>query len=153
MSLKSFFQKLFGGLKHVFNGLDQPLKDALRIGVEVVDKLKTLVDSPGADLLTAIIPGTIDDVIKERLRVFLPKILIELKLVENCASQTDPNVIIQCAVDTLQRLTGDWVKDGSKKNFLDSLAVLVAQCAADGKFDWDDVKYLTKWYYDHIYKG
>jgi hypothetical protein len=31
--------------------------------------------------------------------------------------------------------------------------VLVAQCAADGKFDWDDVKYLTKWYYDHIYKG
>jgi hypothetical protein len=32
------------------------------------------------------------------------------------------------------------------------LATLVTVCAADGKFNWDDAKYLVKWYYDHIYK-
>jgi hypothetical protein len=90
MSLKTLLQEIFGSIKKVFKKLDQPLKDAYTLGFSLQTNSKPLLRVKRADILTAIIPGTIDDKIKERLRVFLPKILIELKLVENCAPKQIP---------------------------------------------------------------
>jgi hypothetical protein len=153
MSLKTLLQEIFGSIKKVFKKLDQPLKDALHVGVFITDKLKTFAESETADILTAIIPGEWDDQLKNALRAFLPKILVELKLAENCANQSDPNEVLKCAIQTLQQMGGDWIKDSVKKDFLDSLATEITVLMADGKFDWDDAKHLVKWYYDHIYKG
>jgi hypothetical protein len=152
MSFK-FLKKIWEGIKKAFEKLAPELKSAIHIGVTVVDNIKNFVDSPGADILTALIPGDLDDKIKIRLRATLPKILIEMKLADRCADQTDPAKIVLCAVETLQKIGGDWISDDAKKNFYDSLAVLIAQVAADGKLSWDDSKYILKWYYDHVKKA
>jgi hypothetical protein len=47
----------------------------LPIGIDVVNRFKKWIDSPGADLLTALIPGTLDDAVKIWLRQWLPVIL------------------------------------------------------------------------------
>jgi hypothetical protein len=152
MSLKSFFKNLFGGLKEVFKKLPQFEKNALRIGVEIVDNVKKAAESPVADILTAIIPGTIDDTIKTKLRAWLPKLLIELKLAESCSHLTNPNEIVNCAITTLQKINGDWTQDAIRKKFYDNLAAMITLVAADGKLTLDDVKYLIPFYYDNIYK-
>lgn len=153
MSLKTLLQKIGAGIKKLFKGLGKEAKEAIHIGVVVVDKIKAAIDSPVADVLTAIIPGDIDDKIKDKLREFLPKILANMRLADSCGQLTDPLAITQCAIQTLKSIGDDFIAEGARKNFYDSIAVLVAQVVADGKLDWNDGKYILKWYYDHIYKA
>lgn len=152
MSVGSFLKKIWQGLKNLFKNLPKEAKNAIHIGVVIVDKIKVFVDNPAVDILTALIPGDIDDKIKDKLREFLPKILFELKLADSCGQLTDPAQITACAVATLQKIGDDFISDAAKKQFYDSIAVLIATVASDGKLDLSDAKYVLKWYYDHIYK-
>lgn len=145
----SIFKKIWSAIKNIFDKLPKEFKTAIHIGVTVVDKMKSFVESETADVISSIIPGDIDDKIKGLLRQYLPRIVTEMKLAEQCSELTDPNEIVACAIKTLQQIGGDWISDDAKKNFYDSLAVLIAQVASDGKLTWDDAKAVIKWYYDH----
>jgi hypothetical protein len=147
MSLQSFLSKIWNEAKALFDGIPPELKTAIHIGVVITQNIKTLVDSPAADVLTAIIPGDIDDEIKNWLRAKLPAILTELKLADSCSGLTDPSAITACAVKVLQGLDAD-----IQAPFLHSLSVLVAQVAADGKLTWSDGVYILQWYYEHEYQ-
>jgi len=148
MSLQSFLSKIWNQIKALFDGIPAEMKTAIHIGVEVTENVKTFVDSPVADILTAIIPGDIDDEVKNLLRAKLPAILTELKLADSCGQLTDPAEITKCAVQVLQSLNGD-----VKSAFLHNLSILVAQVAADGKLTWSDGVYILEWYYEHEFKG
>jgi len=147
MSLQSFLSKIWAEIKSLFQGIPAELKTAIHIGVVVTENIKTFIDSPTADVLTAIIPGDIDDEIKNWLRAKLPAILTELKLADSCSSLTDPAAITACAIKVLQGLDAD-----VQSSFLHSLSVLIADVAADGKLSWSDGVYLLQWYYEHEYK-
>lgn len=64
LKIKLFIMKLFASVETF-----------IPIGIEVVNKLKIFIDSPTADIITAIIPGTVDDNVKIWLRAWLPIIL------------------------------------------------------------------------------
>ena len=147
MSLQTFLSKIWNQVKALFDGIPAELKIAIHVGVIVTENIKNFVDSPAADVLTALIPGDIDDKIKNWLRAKLPVILTELKLADSCGTLTDPNEITACAVKVLQGLDGD-IKSG----FLHNLSILLAQVAADGKLTWSDGVYVLQWYYQHEYK-
>lgn len=147
MSLKSFLAKIWSTIKSLFDGMESELKTAIYISVLIVENIKKFIDSPGADILTALIPGDIDDKIKDLLRDKLPVILTELKLADNCLELTDQNEITACAIKTLQGLS-----DNVQSAFLHSLSVLIAEVIADGKLTWSDGVYLSEWYYQHKYK-
>jgi hypothetical protein len=147
MSLQSFLTKIWNQIKALFDGIPAELKTAIRIGVEVTENIKTFVDSPAADILTAIIPGDIDDEVKNWLRAKLPIILTELKLADSCGQLTDPAEITACAVRVLQSLDKN-----TQSAFLHSLSILVAQVASDGKLTWSDGVYILQWYYEHEFK-
>jgi len=147
MSLQSFLSKIWNQIKALFDGIPADMKTAIHIGVEVTENVKTFIDSPAADILTAIIPGDIDDEVKNLLRAKLPTILTELKLADSCGQLTDPAEITKCAVRVLQSLDSD-----VKSAFLHNLSILVAQVAADGKLTWSDGVYILEWYYTHKFK-
>ncbi|HEY9001645.1 MAG TPA: hypothetical protein VIM89_09860 [Mucilaginibacter sp.] len=147
MSLQSFLTKIWNQIKALFDGIPAELKIAIHIGVEVTENIKTFVDSPAADILTAIIPGNIDDEVKNWLRAKLPTILTELKLADSCGQLTDPAEITKCAVQVLQGLDGD-----IKSAFLHNLSILIAQVASDSKLTWSDGVYILQWYYEHEFK-
>ena len=148
MSLQSFLTKLWSEIKNMFDGIPSDLKVAVHIGVAVTEAVKAFVDSPAADVLTAIIPGDLDDELKDLLRAKLPGILAELKLADSCSGLTDPSQITACAVKVLQGLDGD-----ISSAFLHSLSILIAQVAADGKLTWSDGVYILEWYYQNEYKA
>ena len=147
MSLQSFLTKIWNQIKALFDGIPAELKTAIHIGVLVTENIKNFVDWPAADILTTIIPGNVDDEIKNWLRAKLPAILTELKLADSCSGLTDPNEITACAVKVLQGLDGD-----VKSAFLHNLSILIAQVAADGKLSWSDGVYILEWYYQHEFK-
>jgi hypothetical protein len=147
MSLSSFLAKIWAEIKSLFEGIPAELKTAIHIGVLVTENIKNFVDSPAADILTAIIPGDIDDEVKSWLRAKLPTILTELKLADSCGSLTDPAAITECAVKILQGLDSD-----VKNAFLHNLSIMVAEVASDGKLTWSDGVYLLEWYYKNEFK-
>jgi hypothetical protein len=146
MSLKTFLQNIWEHIKDLFHKIEPKAKDAIAIGVKVVDNIKLAFDSGLVDGLEKIIPGDIDDKIVEAIRAALPKIVTELQLVNNCANETDPVKIVQCAIDTLKGLAGT----NAQKDFFDSIAVEIGVIAADGALTWDDAKSIVKWYNDHV---
>ena len=147
MSLQNFLKKIWSDIKSIFDDIPPELKTAIHIGVVVTEAIKTFVDSPAADVLTAIIPGDIDDEIKVLLRDKLPAILTELKLADSCGVLTDPNQITACAIQVLQGLDSD-----IKSAFFHNLSIFIAQVAANGKLTWSDGVMLLEWYYQNQYK-
>ncbi|HTD97931.1 MAG TPA: hypothetical protein VK668_01525 [Mucilaginibacter sp.] len=147
MSLQSFLSRIWQQIKSLFEAIPAELKIAIHIGVEVAENMKNFIDSPAADVLTALIPGDVDDKIKDWLRAKLPILLTELKLADSCGQLTNSGEITACAVNVLQQLDGD-----IKSAFLHNLSILIAQIAADGKLSWSDGVYLLEWYYQHNYK-
>lgn len=148
MSLKTFLHNIWAMISHLFIGLKAEAQKAIHIAAVVTDAIKNFdtANPEAADILTAIIPGTLDDTIKEKLRAELPKIVTELKLVDATRGLTDPNEIMLAATKVIQQLSGDY-----RSTFLNSLATLIAKVAADGKLDWNDCEYIIKWFYDHEY--
>ena len=146
MSLISFIKRLFSNIGKMFKGLLPELKEAIHWGVVITDNLNNYVNNPAVDILTAIIPSEVDDNIKVKLREWLPKLLIQLKLADKCANLTDKDAIVKCAVETLQSIDGD-----VKSAFLHNLSILIAKVAADGKLDWSDGVLILEWYYQNKY--
>ena len=147
MKIPSWLTNIWKAIQSLFNGIPSELKSAIHIGVVVTENIKTFVESPAADILTAIIPGNVDDGIKNLLRANIPDILTKLKLVDECAKST-PEEITACAVKHLQEVTGNL-----RGVFLHNLSVLIAQVAADGKLTWQDGAYIMEWYYQHRFKN
>jgi hypothetical protein len=148
MSLKTFIAKIWADVKTLFEEIPDEMKTAIHIGVLVTENIKAFVDSPEADVLTAIIPGDIADEIKDWLRAKLPTVLTELKLADSCGSLTDPQQITACAVNVLQGLDGD-----VKSAFLHNLSIFIAQVASNGELTWADGVSILEWYYQNEYKA
>ena len=149
MSLKKFFRKIGQFFAKLFQGLLPELKQAIHIGVIITNTIKKFDTGVGAgsiDIITALIPGDLDDKIVARLREKLPMIMIQLQLVDKTLNLTDPDEIVAAGIETLQQLSGDY-----RSTFLNSLSIIIAQVASDGKLDWNDAAFLLKWYYDNQY--
>jgi hypothetical protein len=147
MNLKLFLIRIWNTIRSVFNSFPLSLKTAVHIGVTVTENIKQFVDSPFVDVLTAIIPGEIDDKLKQILRNGIPMLLINLKLADKCNFSTDSQETTKCAIKILQNLD-----DEIKSAFLHNISVLISQLAADSKLSWSDGVCIVEWYYRHQYK-
>lgn len=82
--LLSIFVKNFPDfVQKLFNKIPQGIKEKVSVIIDVVNGIKGHVDSPLADVLTTVIPGTVDDKIKDWLRKMLPIVLKELNLLND----------------------------------------------------------------------
>lgn len=97
LKIKNFIVKLFASVETY-----------LPIGIEVANKIKTFIDSPTADIITAIIPGTVDDTVKLWLRQWLPVILNNFGGIETIIKLTHAarnQVYLGIASEINQKLT------------------------------------------------
>ncbi len=146
--MKKLIQSIVAFVSKLFRNLPALLKNSVPIGITITNAIKNFDDKnpEAADILTAIIPGDLDDKIKVLLRANLPKVVVELRLVDATLGLTDPNEIVVAASKVLQTIKSDYsVREG----FLNNLAIVISQIASDGKLDWNDAAYLIKYYFDH----
>jgi hypothetical protein len=147
--MKKFLSNLWKGIQAFFTGIHPDLKQAIHTGVAITEAIKNFVESPAADVLTALIPGTLDDKIKQALRLALPKIFLQLKLVDELSVEFDsPDDFGKAAIEVLRSLN-----PADKSRELHNLAILIAQVAADGKLTWSDGAYVVEWYYQKVFKA
>lgn len=88
----------------LFTKIPDEVKEKVSLAVKIVNSIKVFLESPTADLITAIIPGETDDNIKEWLRVFLPKLLERYNVINQSSLSPEASHLI--ATNITQELTG-----------------------------------------------
>lgn len=147
MSIITFIAGLWAAISKLWKKLPAELKAAVHVGISLVENIKAFIDSPVADILTAIIPGDLDDQLKIKLRRLLPIWLQAMRLADATLDVTDPQAIMQTALQSIREL--DPLMTAGVYH---QLSILIAQVAADGKLNWSDGVVVLEWVYNNQYK-
>lgn len=146
MSLKKFLQHLLQSIQSLFEKVEQEVQKDVVVAITVVQRIKVVIDSPVADIVTALIPGDADDRVKDLLRQWLPRILLELSMVQSVANIEDENAQLQAILEKLKLSS-----DEAKNAFYHSLASLILEKLSDGKLSWTDAVAIAEYYYvNHV---
>ena len=86
-------------LRYFDNYVDTHIEPALKI----TTSLKNILSSPTADIITAIIPGDIDNTVRQQLIVVLTAALEALTIADTCKQYTDINEKLNCFTQQLKQ--------------------------------------------------
>lgn len=98
MFCPNFKKELRSAMREFDSFVDAHITTALAI----TQQLKTLLASPVTDVLTAVIPGDLDDVIRRHLLDFLGKAVEALTIADTCRLHTDLNEKLKCFIQQLR---------------------------------------------------
>ena len=140
-------KKIWNWITGIFNRTKEIVVKYVQPSVAMVENIKMVIDSPVADLITAIIPGTLDDLIKDKMRKYLPIILQDLKIAQECSALKDPAAIVKCALEALVKYDKT-----SKYVYLKGIATKMADALTDGKISWSELEAMALYTYEQNYK-
>lgn len=141
----SFLKNLWHSIKSLFEGLRVKSKVWVHLAIIVMQNVKMVMDSPVPDVLTSIVPGEADDKIKGLVRLWIPKVLLELNMMEVVANITDVNEQLNAILAKIKLSSQE-----TKNIFWHGLGSLLIEKFSDGKFTWADSVAVAQYYYDHI---
>lgn len=141
----SFLKKLWNGIRKLFAGLRLKSKVWVKLAVGVVQGLKVIMDSPVPDVVAAIIPGDADDKVKDKIRLWIPKIMLELNMIEAIAGIEDVNEQLNAILAKIKLSSKE-----TRNIFWHGLGSLLIEKFSDGKFSWADAVAVSQYYYDNI---
>jgi hypothetical protein len=147
MSLKSFLHHLWESIASLFEKVEKEVKKDVVIAISVVQRIKVVIDSPVADVVTALIPGDADDRAKTLLREWLPKLLLQLGMIQSIANIENVNDQLNAIMEKLKLSSDD-----AKNAFYHSLASLILEKLSDGKLSWSDAVAISEYYYQYHVK-
>jgi len=142
--LVTFFKNFWEGVKKAFSNMDETKQSAIKIAVQAVEVLKTVLNHPGVDLLTKAIPGDKDDKLVKIGREALPKILVWLKLAESY-HLPDPNNLLTYAQQKLAEVEAE-SKDAANA-FKKEIATLLARELSNKEITFGDTGAAVENYY------
>ncbi len=87
--MKKFFNKIVLFLTTLFTNLDEWIHDHVQPSIEMVERIKSVVDSPVGNLIAALIPGGLGEVAREEIILLLTKTLNTLNV--TAAIEHDPS--------------------------------------------------------------
>lgn len=134
---KQFF--LFRFIAKLFSGIKKLAEKFITPSVEVVEFISRIVNSDAMPFINAIIPGHIDDVITNKIREHLPKVLQVLRISDECIKLENPSEIVECAIKKLR--TYD---DEGRKVQYHNIAALLSVYISDRKIKWREALHLAE---------
>lgn len=138
-------KKIFQFLKRLFAKTKFFVQQYVRPSIEVVEALKSFLDSPAAPIITALIPGYVDDAIAARISKLLPEVLRVLGYAEECSKAQTNDALVQCVIAKI-RLFPEERKNAAFHN----IASLLSHYLSDGKLSWMEAIHLAEMTYSEI---
>jgi len=97
-----FCKKVKSKLKAILHEFDSYVDTHIDTALAITTGLKRVLTSPVADVITAIIPGDVDVIIKRHLVSALGKVIEALTIADRCREHKDVNERLQCFIDQLK---------------------------------------------------
>lgn len=146
MAKQPFFKRLGNWFKKFFKRSKAIAEKVIPIGIEVVEEIKKVVDSPVTPLINMLIPGNLDDAIAAKVKQLLPQVLATLKISNECAKKTTPDEVVQCVIAHLRTL-----RPHERHDFWLKIAAKVSAALSDGKLTWTEILDITEDIYKQQY--
>jgi hypothetical protein len=122
-----FCQKMSRKIKRILGRFDQYADRHIDTALQITIGLKKALSSPVADIITELIPGNIDNIVKQHLLAAINTAVDLLTIADQCQGEKDINKKLQCFVAELQKRSPE-----HRDAVLQKLASLLA-CELDGK--------------------
>jgi len=104
--LSVFKENWLSFITKLWKKVPEELKEKLIDIVEIIERVKTYVDSPVLDLITAAVPGQADDEAVRWLRAILRTVTTELNLLDKPTSEYSATDLQSLATRLTQEVTG-----------------------------------------------
>lgn len=101
--IRTFRDKIRG----VLNLIPHHIREYAAHSLHVTTAIKSFLESPVADIITAIIPTDIDDKVRAQLLTAINKAMPYLMIVDTCKDETDTEKLVLCWVKQIKYLPKD----------------------------------------------
>jgi hypothetical protein len=98
-----FCSKIKSQIKSALQHFDSYIDAHVDTALKVTTALKNIINSPVADIVTALIPGSLDNTIKAKLLDALNNALQVLNIVDDCKQYTSLNDKLNCFVQEVKK--------------------------------------------------
>jgi len=98
-----FCSKIKGQVRSVLKEFDQYVDEHIDTALKVTVALKNILSSPVTDIITAIIPGDLDNTIKTQLINALTKAIEALSIADICKQYAEPADMLSCFVQQVKQ--------------------------------------------------
>jgi hypothetical protein len=146
--MKKILEQIKAWLQAKFKaGFDAAKKNS-HIAVKVTEQLKNVIGSPVADLITALIPGELDNEIKYKLRKILPEVAAKVGIAHNIIQASDdPTTALASIKAYIESLGGT-----ARRDWWVLFSANVLEALSDGEISYSDLIKLSQMAYDELYK-
>lgn len=151
--MKEFIAKIWNKVVAFYDSLVGRTRKYVPVAINVVEGIKKVMDGPVDDVVLAIIsaaiPGDADALMIKKIQKvvseWVPKILLELKLVESISGIEDRNEQLKAVLAQLKLSS-----DATQNIIYHGLASLILEKLTDGKIDWSDAVAISEYYYKNF---
>jgi hypothetical protein len=148
--------RILRAIGSLFQNLRKETKRLVPVAINVVEGIKTVMDSPVDDILLAVlkqaIPGTADDILISKIqgvvKEWLPKVLFELYAVKEIADIQDANEQLKVILARFKLSS-----DESKNIFYHGFCSLILEKLSDGKIEWSEAVLISEYYFKNLHDG
>lgn len=153
--MQKWILKIWEYIKNMYSRLVDKTKIVVPIAIQVVEGIKSVVDSPVDDIIAGIlkvaIKGTKDDVIIDKIKItveeWVPKVLLELQIVNSISNIENQNDQLKAILERIKMSSNE-----TQNMIYHGLASIILEKLSDGKLSWSDSVAISEYYFKNIYK-
>lgn len=116
--------------------------------ITIVNNVRNAMASPLAVLITDLIPGTVDDKIRQTLVDELPKVAAALTYSKSLLDNWNGQTVLNAVLGTVKA-----ADKPEQDAFAHNLAARILMIVSDGKVNWSLAVQAVEYYFKYIFKG
>lgn len=136
--MKKLFKKISLWFKHGISGLKSILKKVVQPSIYVANLVNDIINNPVANIVVSLTPTKWDDDAIRYAKLVLPKVLLELNVLNDLQNKSDSEVITAIISEVRNYTKND------KAKFIEDLTLLLTKDLSDGKLTSDELLELIK---------
>lgn len=147
--MKKLWIKIRDFIKKSYVKLVDETKENIPIAINIVEGVKKVMDSQVDDVILSVLkviiptlPSGQIEMVKGKVEEYLPKLLMELNLINTIANTADINEQLNLILNAL-KLSSDEIKAEKYHTLASKLLIILS----DGKITWGESVMFTEWYY------
>jgi len=98
-----FCNKMRGRIKRILQQFDEYLDEHIDLALSVTTALKKFLSSPAGDIITALIPGDLDNVIRQHLLTALEQAINALQITDKCRKHENIADKLLCLAEEMRQ--------------------------------------------------
>ena len=150
--MKKLLQRIWAFIEGLFSKLEKEVEKLVPVATNIVQGVKKVVESGTTDAILEVIkftiPGNTDDKIIDKAmeiaKEYIPKIAVQLNIIESVTDIEDVNDQMIAVVNVLKNANAD-----DQSDYWHEIAAFILRALADGKITLGEAGAIVEYHYQN----